>query len=362
VTIGSGAPAGRRWAGIGLAVAGATVAAGAAGLPAPALFAALAIGVLYALLGGHELTMPKPAATAAQALIGVALGSEMQSDTLRAIAGDWLGVLIVIVGTVLFSVAAGLVIAAATGTSRETGMLGLVAGGASVIISMANELGADGRLVAFMQYLRVLVIVALAPMVAYFVLYDGSAPVHTPVVGAAPAGFARDLAFTTGCALAGLLAARLLRVTAGALLGPLLLAAAISISGLAGGASVPEFLELLAFAVIGLQVGLRFTYATIFEARRMLAPVLLAILALVLACAVLALLLEAMANVTFADAYLATTPGGLYAVLAASIGIGADTTFVVSVQVLRVFVIVLAAPPLIRFLARGTQPIDETGR
>jgi membrane AbrB-like protein len=266
----------------------------------------------------------------------------MQAATLRAVAGDWFGVLVVIVGTVVIS------------------LLGLVAGGASVIISLANELGADGRLVAFMQYLRVLVIVVLAPMVAYFVLYDGSSPAHTPVVGAAPAGLARDLVFTAGCALVGLLAARLLRVTAGALLGPLLLAASLSVSGLVDGAAVPGILELLAFAVIGLQVGLRFTFATIREARRLLAPALLAIVSLVVACALLALLLVELADVTYADAYLATTPGGLYAVLAASIGIGADTTFVVSVQVLRVFVIVLAAPPLIRLLARGSAPIGET--
>jgi hypothetical protein len=39
-------------------------------------------------------------------------------------------------------------------------------------------------------------------------------------------------------------------------------------------------------------------------------------------------------------------------VLAASVGIGANTTFVVSVQVLRVFIMVVAAPPLVRIVAR----------
>ena len=41
------------------------------------------------------------------------------------------------------------------------------------------------------------------------------------------------------------------------------------------------------------------------------------------------------------DGYLATTPGGLYAVLATATGSGADATFVLAVQVLRLFVMLL---------------------
>jgi uncharacterized protein len=79
--------------------------------------------------------------------------------------------------------------------------------------------------------------------------------------------------------------------------------------------------------------------------------VLGAIFTLIVVSAGLAALLVPLAHVTFADAYLATTPGGLYAVLAASVGIGANTTFVVSVQVLRVLIMVVAAPPLVRLVA-----------
>ena len=40
----------------------------------------------------------------------------------------------------------------------------MIAGGASGIVGMARELGADDRLVAFMQYLRVLIVVLLTPL------------------------------------------------------------------------------------------------------------------------------------------------------------------------------------------------------
>ena len=42
----------------------------------------------------------------------------------------------------------------------------MVAGGASGIVTMARELDADDRLVAFMQYARVLVVVLLTPVLS----------------------------------------------------------------------------------------------------------------------------------------------------------------------------------------------------
>lgn len=295
--------------------------------------------------------MPGPGLTVGQALIGVALGAEMQPSTLRAVAADWLGVSVVTLGTLLVSLAVGLLVARRGRVNRATGALGLVAGGASGIVAMADELGADGRLVAFMQYLRVLVVVIVAPVVA-FALLEGDRS-SASQLDSSGAGVVGDLAFTAGCALAGVLIARRLKMTAGSLLFPLVLTAVFAGSGLLGEPAVPTAVQNVAFVLIGWQVGLRFTAATIREAQALLPWVLTAIVTLILACAGLALLLVPLAHVTFADAYLATSPGGLYAVLAASVAINANTTFVVSVQVFRIFVMMLVAPPLIRIIVRS---------
>ena len=65
----------------------------------------------------------------------------------------------------------------------------MVAGGAAGIVGMAGELGADDRLVAFMQYLRVLVIVLLTPVlvaVAFGGASGGGAAVAEAVLGRRP--------------------------------------------------------------------------------------------------------------------------------------------------------------------------------
>jgi len=290
----------------------------------------------------------------AQAVVGVALGAAVDADTLRAVGSDWLPVLLVTVGSLAASLGAGIVMARVTAADAPTASLGLIAGGASGIVAMADELGADARMVAFMQYLRVLVVVLLAPPLAHLVA-TGSGP-GGGVVGAGEQGLLVDLAFTAGCAAAGLALARAIRLTAGSLLVPLVIAAAVSISGLIGDAGVPDLVQQVAFALIGLQVGLRFTVASLREARSLLPATLLSIGALIAVCAAMAAGMAPLADVSFGDAYLATTPGGLYAVLAAAADLGANTTFVVAVQALRVFVMVLAAPPLVRLLVRRAAP------
>ena len=75
-----------------------------------------------------------------------------------------------------------------------------------------------------------------------------------------------------------------------------------------------------------------------------------AVLALLAVCFGFALLLDLTTSVTLLDAYLATTPGGLFAVLAVAFGAGANTTFILAVQGLRLLVMVMLAPFVVRRL------------
>ena len=112
----------------------------------------------------------------------------------------------------------------------------------------------------------------------------------------------------------------------------------------------------LAFALIGLQVGLRFTTETIRLLGRVFGPVLIALAALIVSSFGLAVVLTLTTPVSLQDAYLATTPGGIYAVLAIAVGAGSNTTFILAVQTARVLVAVLLAPLAVRRIARPGRP------
>lgn len=339
--------------------AGAVVTAGAVaalaftllGLPSPALFGGLLAGLVRALAFRRRVAVPTPAMAAAQAVVGVSMGSLIDLGTLRAVAANWLPVLLVTVGTLLLSLLAGLILRLQPGINPVTGAFALVAGGASGIIVMARELGADERMVAVLQYLRVLLIVVLMPVVATG-LY-GASPGSGPGAGGSGPGWLSGLLFTAGCGVVGLLAGRWVRLPVAALLGPMLLAAVVDLSGLGHGAGVPGAVGTAAFLVIGLQVGVSFTRDSLATIGRALPLALTVILGLIVASAGLGAVLAAATGASALDGYLATTPGGLYAVLATATDSGADATFVLAVQVLRLFVMLLSAPLLARFLRRS---------
>jgi uncharacterized protein len=308
------------------------------------------VGLAVAIAKPDRLAVPERGFAAAQAVTGVTLGAYLQSSALQAVGRSWLPVLLASAATLLLSLGAGVALARFTATDSRTATLGMVAGGASGIVGMADDLGGDDRLVAFMQYARVLLVVLLTPLLVPLIFsghhVGGAAAVESGPVFGHPI----DWAVTVALAIAGAFGGRLVRLPAATLLGPMILSGAVTLASIGDGFVVPPVLRETAFAVIGLRIGLRFTVATVRMVGRLLVPVTVCILGLLVACFGLAVALDLTTPASLLDAYLATTPGGLYAVLAVAFGAGANTTFIIAVQGLRVLVMVLLAPVMVRWL------------
>ena len=320
---------------------------GQIGVPSGYLFAALLTGLAYALLAPGRLALPDFGFQVGQAVTGVALGTFLQADVLTGLGARWIPVILVTLATLAVTIGAGVLLGRAARMDPRTASLGMVAGGASGIVAMAGDLGADDRMVAFMQYLRVLIITLLTPLLVplLFGVHGDRGPAEPPLLGDA-AGWA----LTVGVSAVGIWIGPRLRLPAPALFGPLLITAALSLAGALGDTQVPPILREVAFALIGLRIGLGFDRAIVREIARVAWLVAGAIAALLVACFLLGWVLELTAGVSLLDGYLATTPGGFYAVLPIAYGSGADTTFVLAVQALRLFGMVLAAPALVRLL------------
>jgi uncharacterized protein len=326
---------------LAVVIVAAGVAMNAVGVPSPYLFAALLIGLARALAIAQPLELPRRVFVAAQAVTGVTLGTYLQRSSLHVLADDWLAVALVSLATLGISLADGGVLARLTILDRPTASLGMIAGGASGIVGISDDLGGDDRLVAFMQYLRVFVVVLVTPALVGVIFpgaHAGSVPTTGPILGTATAWL-----LTIGIAVAG----QAVPLPARSLMGPMLIAGALTLSGVTD-FTPPPVLRETAFGVIGLYIGLRFTAQTLRAVGRLLVPVAVSIVALLVACFGLAIVLDATTSVSLEDAYLATTPGGLYAVLAVAFGAGANTTFIVAVQSLRVLVMVVLAPLAVR--------------
>jgi hypothetical protein len=77
--------------------------------------------------------------------------------------------------------------------------------------------------------------------------------------------------------------------------------------------------------------------------------------------AALGALLAWLTPVDGLTAYLATTPGGLFAVLATAADSGADVTYVMAVQLLRLVGILMFVPLLARWLRGGPRGGRSSG-
>lgn len=341
---------GARWVLLIAGTVALTFALAALGLPSPALIAGLVVATAFALLGWAPTAVPSPMSTAAQAVIGVVIGLLARPETLAGLAGSWLPVLLVSVGTLVVSMGAGLLLGLHRGVSPLTGMLALTAGGASGLVAISRELGGDVRIVAVVQYLRVGLITAAMPVVAV-VAFDATASGVGPVPASGSPWYV-GLGVAVACCAVGVPLGRLTRMPAGALLGPMVVALGISLAGWSFAAAPPALLVEPAYAVIGWLAGVRFTRESLRTVLGVVAPALALIALVVALCAGLGLALSALSGATALDGYLATTPGGVFAVSATAISSGVDVTFVVAVQVLRVLLMLLVAPVLARMVAR----------
>nr|WP_236077918.1 AbrB family transcriptional regulator [Rhodococcus sp. P1Y] len=328
----------------GLVFATAIVWAGlwAVGLSAAALFAALVVAAALAIKGLAPGRIPRPLGMLAQGILAVSIGFMIDTDTLAALGSSWLPVVGVSVVTLVMSVGAGSLLALHKDVDALTGPLSMIAGGAQGLVAVARELGGDERIVAVVQYVRVGLIIVTMPLVATVLFGAGSsAAVHAADAGSP---WYVDLLVVAGCIAVGIGFAKVVRMPAPATLGPLIASGALELSGWIDTVSAPTILLPIAFVLIGWQAGLAFTPASVRAVGRVLPWAVLLIVVVGVLCALMGLLLTHLTGISLLEGYLATTPGGLSAVLAVSAASGANVTFVAAVQVVRLVIMLFAAP------------------
>jgi uncharacterized protein len=336
--------------------------AGARGVPAAPLLVSLLVGVALALVSRTPRPFPRRAHRGSQAVVGVLMGSYLDPAAVRSVATSVLPLLGVTLATVGLCVLVALGLCRWTSLGRSEAVLGMVPGGSAAIIACAEDLAADSRVVAFMQYLRVGLVAATAPVVAVTVrtAIRPGGPVPGDATGwdllpdttqlvSSPRQVAGVCVLAALCLLGMQLGSRL-GLPAPALLGPMVLTAVAVVSGAAQGFTPSGLLQDIVFIAVGLEVGLRFTRASVRHVGRLAPGVVAATLVVCGGCALFAAGLAALLGIPFLDAYLATTPGGINAVLATSASLHSSVALVSTTQSIRLFAVVLLAPPLIRWL------------
>ncbi len=322
------------------------------GLPGALLLGPMASGILLAV-NSSTITTPRRAYSLAQGVVGTMMAGAVTPDILGRFLLDWPLFLSTIFSIIIASGTLGWLMSRWRVLPGTTAIWGSSPGAASAMVVMAEEFGADARIVAFMQYLRVLCVASSAAIIAHFT--GAQAPISDSHWLTIPdmSSFAQTLILIG----AGMLIGIRLHIPSGALLMPLMIGAVLRGFGLID-ITLPQPILIAAFAVIGWTVGLRFTRDILIAVASKLPHMLGSIAALMLYCSGVAILLTHILDVDLLTAYLATSPGGAdsIAIIAASTNV--DVGFVLAFQTVRLIIVLITGPMTARFIATRSKIFD----
>lgn len=317
-------------------------------LPAAALLGAM-FGAIFIAAGEANVKVHHWLSLVTQAVVGCFIARSITVEFFMSM-GQHLPVIAVSIAFVLLaSMVMGYILALMKVFPGTSAIWGAAPGAATAMTLMAEDYGADARLVAFMQYVRVVMVTTVATLVFRFA--NGTDVAAPPDIIWFPAinwsTFGPTLLLIIGGTILGVVS----RIPSGVLVIPLALGAVVQDFGLVT-IDLPPWLLVSSFVLIGWRIGLGFSRPIIVHTARCFPTVFLSTLALIAICGLFGMALGHFLNIDPLTAYLATSPGGAdtVAIIAASSNV--DLPFIIAMQTSRFFIILLVGPAVARMIVK----------
>ncbi|KAF1070257.1 MAG: hypothetical protein GAK45_00840 [Pseudomonas citronellolis] len=277
------------------------------GIPAALFLGPMFSGIVFGV-GGASIRLPRLGFRLGQGCIGLLVAHAIGWPVLLAMVQDGWLMLVGTLLTLLLSVLVSLVMARFSGIPGNTSAWGSMPGAASAMVGIAESHGADPRVVASMQYVRVVCVVTSGALVSRLLGIEGAGGAAHATPLSLDQGSLLNLLQSLLVIVVGVFAGG--RLPAGSLIVPLLAGALLQLTGLLH-ISLPAWLLASAYGAIGCYIGLRFDRASLRSISRHLPAMAASSLLLILACALGAAVLAHLTGIDFLSMYLATSPGGL---------------------------------------------------
>ena len=299
------------------------------------------VATTAASLGGTRLYVPGPMRSIMIAIIGVLLGAGFTPDILDK-AREWpltiaclplyLGFLIGILFLYFHRV---------VGLDVPTAYFSATPGGLSEMVITGAAMGADDRTIALIHSSRILLVVFTIPL--WYRFMTGVTPAPSDIGPSIGAVGLTDIVVLGACAVVGVVAGRLIRLPAYRLSGPLLASAIVHAAGLNESAP-PWEVVTAAQVVIGSAIGARFAGVSMRRMLGLMAAALVSTLLMLAATVSFALVLAPATGLDWRSIVLAYAPGGLAEMSLIALSLGIETAFIATHHVIRIALIVVAAP------------------
>lgn len=317
----------------------------ALGLPLPFLFGPM-FACLAAALARRPLMGFGAVASAGRTILGVAVGAVITPDVVAALPQMAYSVALMPLYIAVIAVVGVPFFHRVCGFDMATSYYASMPGGLQEMVVFGQEAGGDVRALSLIHATRVLVIVTVAPII---LTLGFGASLSNPM--GAPAS---ELPWTQGAlmiaaALIGWKGGERIGLFGASILGPMLVTAALSLSGVITYRPPAEAIEVAQF-LIGVTIGVGYVGVTLHELRRDVLAGGVFVLILAVLAAGFSEIVVLLNLAPPMEGFLSFAPGGQAEMAVLSIVVGADLGFVIMHHLARLVVVITGAPLAARVL------------
>lgn len=316
-------------------------------IPLPWLLGPLATTAL-ASIAGIQTQSSKKALAPARTFLGVAIGASFTPALIGRIDEMLLSLAFLPLYLAVLAMIGYPFFHRLCGFDKPTAYYSTMPGGLPDMIAFGAAAGADVRILSIVQATRAFAVVVMLPLFMSMAL--GIEFTRGQVVGSHwnDIPWQEEILILT-CAMGGWFVASKLRIKGATIIGPMIAAAFMSLTGLISHRPPIEIM-MVAQLIVGISIGCRYANTdrkTIFIA----AGAALGFCALIFALSAgVAGLVTLIGDIPILDTLLAFAPGGQAEMTLLAIIVGADAAFVSLHHVCRVFIVVVGAPIAQRYL------------
>lgn len=310
-------------------------------LTGPALFCSVAC------LAGLRLSVPDVLRDAAFLVVGMTMGSSVTQETLDVARQLPIAVVMLIAGVTLMMWLCVLLLCRTFGDDRETAVLAASPGHLGFVLGLSTDTNADVTRVSIIQAVRLLFLTLAVPFVVVALSRDGLVAHVSETTNMTPVVLIVKFALSI---LVGWIFLRL-KVPASFLLGAMLVSALGHVTDIGPG-TMPDWLSICAFTIVGTLIGTRFNNLSLKVLRASLTAGVATTLVTVAVSILSAVFVSLWIDVPLPHILIAFAPGGLETMAAMAILLGADPAFVAAHHVLRLVFLTFLVPITLRVWAR----------
>lgn len=307
-------------------------------------------GILYGIVYQRLFTSPQIHAswqTFAKIFIGLNIGSMLDTGIIAEIKAILLPFALSLALTITGAILLGWILYRFSKLDIVTALFCCIPGGASEVISISEEYGANQRIVSAFHSARIIFIVVITPFLLTYL--SGHSIQRGSVVVASSLLSLTDALILGMAAYAAFILSEKLNIPAGSLIYAILIGIVVHLFFIDASATSRLF-SGIAQSSIGGMIGLQFDRKSFHQLKSIgLISVYVLILYLLMGMGIAAIF-QMLTPADFITSYLSVMPAGAAEMASIAAGLGLNTPLVASIQITRLVLTFLIMPNLIKLL------------